>query len=551
MRGPERPKPFLQQPTDGGSGSQLPGRISDLARFARRISEPQIQSEKGLKKSTATIVQEAKEDALRRISEDPTSIRSDVLQRVEHAINGPFASFVEEANDIAEQLESREYTINAEDIANFLQAKIGYVVCPDGRILQIAFSLPKAGSVHRRLGGLPQTRETSAAGDYYVLKDPIVAASINTELQNRKEDEKPLEVVEEIGGHFDSMNPDNPKRRCGALTLWEKASGRPIARAMRFGGIPQFFARLGKGWEAVESVTEAAVEGAKATTIDMFFDTHSQGLVFGLKKAHDKFDWRLSLRQNLDQLHRAGEILMTEYADPELRPRIFELAALRGIEDSLEIKDYRKLAQNLIHISQIARELTIEDEEAGFASIPAVLKEGKNNTALRVMSYTKNHNVAYRVLGNITPGEHDLLEHPEQLIQMGPIGARCNVDTIPFIQSTSRGEFDDVDMNELAGLYGLSEEVLENQGVNLVNEGRVILVTGRFRRSAYNTDRDAREFFNEVAAVVRHNAYLIRTRFKEAIPTGELIVIGCIFDPDTGKLTHVLSKRNDKLDPLE
>src|SRR3989338_7377418 len=122
--------------------------------------------------SPRALVEQAKIDAIERTSQTP-----DAIKRVETALDLRFNPYVEENWIIAEQLMLPEYQQFVEETEEFLDAAVGVVVCPDGRIAALALGDPLVVGIHRRLQGLPQTRESTKDG-VAVLDDSDLAASV-------------------------------------------------------------------------------------------------------------------------------------------------------------------------------------------------------------------------------------------------------------------------------------------------------------------------------------------------------------------------------------
>jgi len=471
----------------------------------------------------------AKKDAYER-----SSGTSEVLRRIEAAIDRRFAPYARESEAISTQLETSKYTEFAKDTRDFLEAKVGVVACPDGRISPLSLIDPRVAGIHRRLQGLPETR-LSTRNRVNVLNDPGLAAAIANDIGRSKLNGKKPELTELVGPHIHSQNP---QEGCGAALAKIIAQGGTAELGMRLGGIPDYFSELGDGFNAFDNVASAA--GGQGTTFDLTHDAFSQGFIIGIREENRSFDPTLSLRQNLLSKAHEGKILMTELLTDLFKQSILDLATSMGQESYVDIRDYNRFAENAIIIGRVAREITAQEEKKEYSWIPQAIKEGKTEAALRILAYHAVRNTAYRVLGNIIPGQHSLQHHPEQLIRVGPIGAEFNIRNIPFIQNAPSGSLRPEDLDGIRKLYGLSYGVLANQGVDLTSEGRIILVTGEHDPSRYARRATAQEEFQKEASVVRNNAAWVREMFFPSIRTGEAIVIGCIYEPGTKRLTHIV-----------
>lgn len=471
-------------------------------------------------------------DALQRIP-----LNRDAQERVNNAIEKSFKPYATESEVISAQLLTPEYQDFIAEINNFLEAIVGYIVCPDGRILVIQLGDPKIARVSRRLQGKPPTRPSTRDDNRIVPNDPYLSSSITTEIQQRKKDKPTPEIIQMFGPHIYSVHPDHG---CGDETNQMVLLGHTPEIGMEFGGIPQFFDSLKEGFFAFDNIVKIA--GGKGNTFDVIHDTHSQGLIYGLREAHKRFDPNLSLRENLLLLKDNQTILMTEFLDPIFEERIKDKAKTRGITEAGNINmfDYYNFAQNAMLIGRIAKEITVEEGQKNFSWIPRSIIEDKTETAARVLAYHAIRNSVFRVLGGIKPGAHHLLKHPEKVIRIGPIGADFNVSNIPFSESTVPGPFQESDIQAVETLYRLSYSVLKDQGVNLKKEARIILVTGIFDPSLYADEQKNQAQLTLVTHIVQNNAAWIREKFKEAIKTGEVIVIGALHEPGTRRLTHIV-----------
>ncbi len=470
---------------------------------------------------TDKFINDAKQDALSRISE---KAEVEVLEGLQ----------------IAKELTSEHYTENVKDIENFLNTKTGIIVCSDGRILPISIIDPIVARIHRRLAGLPETRTSTRDGSP-VSNDPNISASIALAVKERRNKMLDPILVEFIGPHIHSTEPIHG---CGAEKLKLTARGRPAETAMQFGAINNYFDELGEGFYALNNVANRA--GGNLITYDMIHDSYSQGLIFGLKNLYDKkgsagmFDKTRSLRDNLILLHKNKNILMTEMMDDILNEEILRCAASRGIKDKLDIRNPEKLGENIIHISQIAKEITTQQEKTDFPFIPLAVRAEKPDISTRALAYMAIRNSTYRLLSGIIPGKHDLIEHPEQLIRVGPIGQAFNVRTLSFIEVTADENLRDQDIDGVKKLYALSEGTMPKLGIKFNEEGRVIIITGEYDKKDYSNESLADQKLEQLTSFLKNSAAALRNEFLEGIKTGETIIISCIYEEKSRKLIKVL-----------
>lgn len=470
--------------------------------------------------------------------------------KVNKAIERRFGAYVEENAVIARGFSTPSYLGHVEETRDFLNTRIGAVLCSDGRLVSPFFIPPRIGGTYRKPGGLPETN-ISSFFEHRELSDPIIKGAIASAVKQRLEEGKNPQVVEIVGGHFDTERPEH--HGCGALGLHHERVGRNVPEAMRHGAISDFINLLGKGFDAFDKIAENA--GGKGDTISAFQDTHTMGFVAFLKEnAFDestgemKFDKKKSLRENLIFLHnkKKDPILMTELTDSLFEAEINRLAEEKGIREPLNMRDPKLLAKNLRLTGEIAMEITGNlDKKIGYDWIPQNIRDGRSEDTIRTLAYLFIRNSTIRKLGNITPGKHSLVEHPEQLFRVGPIGAEYNVNIVPFIEATTEGRIQSQDIEGVRQLYRLSAGIFPKMGINLNEEARVIVATGMFDGSIYNNKNEARTRFETTASRVRSNARIIREEFKEAVREGDVVVIPALYEPHSRRLSHVLEPKVD------
>ncbi len=480
-----------------------------------------------------SLVETAKKDAIERTNGSPEAIL-----RVTNAIERRFRPYVEENEIIGQQISSPEYEASIYEVDEYIQGRMAAVGCDDGRITNDQIGGPRETSVSRRLQGLPEVRWSTKNKSKKIIKDPDITSSIKIYIEKQKGygNTNPI-IIEFPGGHIFSTNPVHG---CGKEKAKIEAAGGTVEVNMWDGGINDYYDELGEdGFEAFNNTIEML--GGKGVTFDTTHDAYSQGLIFGLKEARHEFKRDTTLRQNLIELAHNGKILMTELLDRRFRQQIKDMARDLGFDDDIDLNDFRHFGRNQILISKIALEITKQQETAGFEWIPPHLINGVDTRAVRALGYTALRNVTRRVLGNIQLGDHELQDHPEQVIRIGPIGADFNIQAIPFIHHTASGLINTADANDTGTLSGLLKESLEKyHHVDFRDEGRIIMTTGIFDRKIYANDGYAEEARETVNSVVGENAARIRDKYARGVANGEIIVIGCLHEPGTRSLTDIV-----------
>lgn len=457
-------------------------------------------------------------------------------ERITNAIKNRLLPYLQENEVISSQISSDEYQQYLKDTEAFLKARIEVVQCPDGRIAPIALADPRYVDILRSPQGLFTTRSTTG-DERLVPKDPDLVSELITSIDNRKKagDSEP-KVISFVGSHIDSHTP---LHGCGASAAKLTLAGHAASVGMQYGGIKEYFEEIGEGFFAFDNV--AAIVGGKGTTFDLTYDTYSQGVIIGLRDSYRNFNPALNLRENLLKLAQQKQIIMSELLDDTFRPRINKIVEKLGLKKTTcDMREYRSFVQNMIVIGTMARELTQEEEKHDHAFLEAHVRSDFSKIIARVLAYHIIRNVVYRVLGGIKPGAHLLLKHPETLIRVGPTGALYNVENIAFIETTPRGRIMRDDLDVVNVLYTLSQGVLTQMGVDLTKEGRVILATGVFDHDRYRTPEIAHQELNYIKGTVKYNASMIRQRYEASVETGETVVLGALFDPDTRRLTHIV-----------
>lgn len=474
-------------------------------------------------------VDAAKKDAFERTNGTP-----DAIKRAETAIENRFRPYVIENLILADQISTPEFEEMLEATDDYLEGRVAAVQCDDGRITAAQIGDPRLISVGKRLKGMPEVRLSGKNNGQMVIRDSDINTSIKQYIDRQgRKGNADSHITELIGPHIFSTHP---LHGCGKRMAEIAASGGTPEVEMWDGGINNYFDELDDAkFEAFNNRIRDL--GGKGTTFDMVHDAYSQGLIFGLREARHNFDRGLSLRDNLETLSANGEILMTEKLDDVFQGMILARAKEMGANALLDLDNIYEFGRNAILIGTIARELTKAEEATGFEWIPEHLKRDTDPRAVRALGYVAMRNSVRRILGNIVPGEHNLVDHTEQSIAIGPIRGDYNKNTIPFIHHIRSGGVDQDELNNVQALLGLLKNSLGNyHQADPREEGRLVMTTGVFKRNIYATEEDAAEEFEDVYSVVGEDAAKIRERFSESVKNGEIVVLGCIHENKTRRI---------------
>lgn len=481
------------------------------------------------------------EDAFTRL---PESATPEAKIRIVRGINNRLGPAIEESVIISEQLRSPEYQQYVKETNQFLNGRrIGQIVCPDGRILSYyALGDPMVMVFHQTLAGIPPVRP-STADNGPVLDDGSITGAVISGIKSRRKDFPEASMEERIGGH---INSDEPINGCGAMKDIISQSQLPEF-GMKFGGIDKFFSDLknpefkGDGFYVFDRLPEKIpdLKDIHSVTFDIVHDAYSQGIIFGLKNRYKEFDPNRSLRENLLEMHRRRKIIMTEELDHAFHQRIEELDAERFPgKGEIDPLDPTKLAENMIRIGSIARELTEAERELGFRFLPEELVKGFSEEDKLSLAYALLRNVVYRKLANIEPGAHALLEHNEEWIRIG-YGGPLNQDHVAFVHRTPPGALRTEDIQRSQKLHLLLRGALGHKKVKPEDEAIVVVVGALFDPSRRATLEIAQEDREVVYSTVGNNAAIIRLKNKQDIENGAIVVIGAIFGPD-GTITEIV-----------
>lgn len=463
------------------------------------------------------------------------------LERLVNALNNSFRPYLEENLSLADQISSSKFTKFSEKVEKFLDTSAGFIFCVDGRIHVLAFGVPRAEEFTRRPSGMPLTRtstEYSHQEEEPVLNDPDLAAAINIKAQERRKTGRKTNLVEFITYHIHSKHPDHG---CGAEIELALQQGHSIEVGMRHGRIKEWFKRLGNNFESF-NVNAKRAKG-EGTTFDIVHDAYTDGLIFGLREAADDFDPSMTLEENLLQKAAEGKILMTELLDESFGAAIFEEASKLG-KVRLDLKDPNQFSENVITIGEIAMKLTKDAEERGFNIIPDTIRKDKPNYAKRALVFTAFFNTVYRMLGRIEKGKNELEEHPEKLVSIGPIGALVNRTSIAFQHIIPAGELHHEDVETAQFLHRLNGKVAKELaekglGLDLTQQGRIIVVTGKFNPDIYIDEKTKLRELEKIKSTVKNNAAKLRCIFEPSVRTGETIIFAVIHDERSREIIGV------------
>lgn len=229
---------------------------------------------------------------------------------------------------------------------------------------------------------------------------------------------------------------------------------------------------------------------------------------------------------------------MTARLDEVFKDKILGIACALGI-DKLDSNDPSKFANTSIALGTIAKFITQQEEAEGYNWIPNTIREGKSVSALRSIAYISIRNTAYRILCGIEPGEHDLIEHPEEVMVIGPVTPIFHKRSIPFTLKTTRGPLQDDVVATAKTLYGMFGAFVKDRK-NLETEGRIILVTGEHAPEIYNNSKYSDAELTRTLMGAMDNAALLREEYKESVETGETIVLSVIMNPGTRKILQIV-----------
>ena len=485
---------------------------------------------KRIKNAVFDLAEIAREDAKKRLSK----FTSDKVVRVDNSIDLLFKPYILEELVITEQLNTGEYMSHAASITKFLGTTVAIDVCPDERIAKIALGDPRVLKLYRDPQGLPKVRP-STVGDSnkMVLNNPYVSAAIKTDIRREKakNPNATLKHVQFVGPHINSGSPY--KHGCAGKTEFLRDQGLYPDITMIYGGLETYFEELGDGFYAFSN----SVGGC--TTIDLVHDAYSQGFIIGLREGYKKFDHSKNLRENLEMLHENKAIIMTEKL--EFSEAIWAGAKEKGVESKIDINNYFNFAQNAILIGEIAKKITIQQEEKdNFSFIPSPIRENyKDETVLRVLAYHIIRNVVYRTLAEIKPGEHNLQHHIGKLVKASPVDT-IHVENLAFEKSTIPGEYQESDIKDLKKLHDFSIDSLKTQGYDITKIARCIMVAETFNPNRYVNTEEAMGEEEFKSDTVRNNAAWIRERFHKPVKDGQTVVIGALYNPATRMLTHIV-----------
>lgn len=466
-------------------------------------------------------------DAFSRLSSSHTR---EAEGRIINGISNRFSPADQESRIITEQLRSGEYDEYVQEITDYLEgAKVGAVLCPDGRINPYyAIGDPGVVVFHQRLAGIPETRpSTSEEGSVYVLNDPNIMGSMVSSMRKRKARFPKTELVELPGPHINSRTP---VKGCGAEGIIISRN-QLLQFGMRHGGIDRYYKDLGNGFFAFNTFAEKVLQ-VRATTFDLTHDLFSQGLIVGLRDAHQSFDPRRSLLENLTDLHGQRRIVMTEKLDPLFADQIRSVdKSMYPDHSRIDMQDSQAIANNIMRIGRIAKTITQEEEKKGFRFIPENITRDATPIAKRVLAYTLIRNIVARRLAELEPGIHPLMEHNEEWLRIGSEGP-TNIDKVSFVLRTPSGSLRPDDIDAAFNLVGILRGALALKEVKPEDEAVIVVVGDTHDPSMYASPEIAEERKDILYSTVGNNAALLRNARRDDIENGAIVVIGALFGPD-------------------
>lgn len=516
----------------------------------RRASESGFEAEQ----KAAELITEAKEHQIGRAK------TPDGQRRVERGLDQFVSPYLIECLVVAEQLGSPDYYDSVvAPTKEYLHAESGITLCADERIISLAIATPRAEDILRRGGGIIETRIDTETGKI-VLHDRDVEAAIKTKIQETKRNGDGFVLVEKIGAH---IRQDAAEAGCGAvIRLLIKGKQRTIELGVKpDGGLTEYFKSMRDSFDAFGHTT--AQLGGRAITIDMTHDATTQGLIFGLRNAHQQMTngqviygdlpdlspeqmGRLisgvrrayesgqhpeALSANLQALVDSGQILMTEQLVPLFSERIKAHARKAFRTDHIDLANYRNFARNAEIIGLTAIELAGKEERREFPWIPEAVRKDLEPVALRNLAYTAIRNATYITLAGIEPGAHNDLDHRAMVTRIGPVGAVFNYAHPSLNQNSSTGALTESDLQNLDVLQGVADSTYTHMRVDRTRFAQVIIPTQR----AYEGDRAYDG--NLVEVTNSSNAEVIRDRYQDAIENGEITVVPVLHKAGTKEVT--------------
>lgn len=481
------------------------------------------------------LVTKAYDYAMKEVSRD-----SSARLRVKNALERRFKPYIQESESISNQVASSTYRAFKKEIREFIDAVTVVIACPDGRISPLALTDPGVFMIHRSLQGIIQTR-LSTQGKRPIPSDVELRMRLWASLQKQKKSSEQAKLITFMGPHIHSMHPAHG---CGAALAAKAAIGSALPHvisAKQYGGVRDYFNQV----EANDSFHAldyfGTVAGARVGTIDYIHDIYSQGVILGLGIHHADIREHQSLRDNIIRLHEEKKIVVSELLADHYKNQIrtlFEMLTQKKLSVPVDYREYKNFAQNAIILGTIAKTLTIQEEKKGFPLLPLTLKNAYGY-GQKASVYHLLRNVVYCTLASIKPGAHWLLQHPEQLLRIGPVGARFNVRTVAFIENAPSG-FSPADMQACFSLYGLMEKIVTEQGIDLATEARVIMVTAAFRPEIYASDSIMKEEYMRVVTRVMEDAAAIKVMLKRAIYEGAAVVVSVLHHTDTRRIIDIV-----------
>lgn len=412
---------------------------------------------------------------------------------------------------------SARYEAFIKETKDYLGVQEIIQTCGHDDIISARVTPPKVAIFHRRLGGDVVTRTTPFG--YTEIGDPVLIGLIDSELKSKESNKNGARFLVSAGTHVNTLDP---KRGCDNLASQQiipqsilkrrkvmELAGHEIEHTSpnvsgSDGGLPVHFERLKAGFRALGKFVEGRNPKSKIATISMVYDAGTDYMIIGGKGVYERkgekaFDRERRLRDNLLQMHHAGDVLMTEVLAQRLMGQISKTEIDHGLIMSRNSQDPSIYVDNIIRAGRIARIVT-QNEEAnnGFSWMPTHIKENEEEWAVRAAAYHAIYNIAaHEMLDRVRRRSLFIYSEPG-IVRIGPEGYAHD----PKPQSI-----------EVVPPGGINERELITLGKLLVPERKqIIFVTGKADPPTDEIDRG--EYRELTAKQVIENAERIKENFE-------------------------------------
>ena len=514
----------------------------------------QAEPELSLSQGTNDLLALAIPDAYTRLSERAGARGR---ERVRNGLRNRLGPYLEEISIIADQrdpLKTPAHADSTKQINDYRNGvKVSMTVCSDRRKGASAVALPQTDTIHRRPGGIPEFRESTASPDKkeYVMKDPVIAASIWYNAEKQERDGKKPKFYEKIVIHTDCA----AGKKVACAKAADEGRPQPTGEELEMQSLESSFDDVREPMSGFDTDIKRA--GGEGLTVLSVFDIYSQGEIYGLEYVYDEkksrgeklFDRNKSLRENFQEMEKNGKILRTEALDRKLLNDNPDLARIKQLIDAniispLDIKSPENHAESMGQIGEVTIELTRRYEEKNnFTWIPEAMRKNiQDPDLLRSLAVDMIRNSVRRILADIEPGNHDRLKHPEELTRIGSTGGALNEQHPSFIISTPGGQLRQQDKDAARIIIPLQGHVADELGIDREKEAQVVIITEEYDADDYNPAKPelARKAYHEKTALVKYNAAEIRNLFPEEVADGRIVVVAALHDRSR-RMTHVVS----------